>query len=131
MGKLMGSKVRSLLLCALGLVVVLLVPIEAFAFGEAIELRPPGGPLGKSATVVGTGWHEHGIRGLDVPIWIGTTEVGRGNPNANGDFSIDIMIPLNPPPSEIVNGKLRISAIIGNGGSADAFYIITAGGQPC
>lgn len=103
------------------------MPTEAFAYGEAISVSPPSGPAGQSVTIFGTGWYDHARLGYDVPILIGTTEVGHGKPkpNDNGEFSVGITIPLNPPPSEIVNGKLRISAIIGNGGSADAFYTIS------
>jgi hypothetical protein len=129
LGKLMVGVAHFLLLYALGLVLSMLVPTKALAFGESISVSPSSGPLGQTVTIFGTGWHEHAIRGLDVPIWIGfANEVGRGHPdpNANDSFIVkDVKIPLNPPPQEIVNGKLRISAIIGNGGSADAFYTIS------
>jgi hypothetical protein len=128
MGKFVGGGTRFLLFCTL-LSLIWLMPTEAFAFGEAISVSPSSGPAGQSVTIFGTGWHEHAIRGLDVPIWIGFANVvgtGHPDPNANDTFIVkDVKIPLNPPPQEIVNGKLRISAIIGNGGSADAFYTIS------
>ena len=126
-GKLMVGLTRILPLCAVLLPLVLLVPTEAFA-DEAISVSPSSGPVGQAVIVTGTGWHEHAVRGLDVPIWIGFgNEVARGHPDANGEFSVGFAIPINPPPEEFINGKLRICAIIGNGGAALAFYTVTSG----
>jgi hypothetical protein len=125
-GKLMVGLALVLPLCAMGLTLGLLVPGKAFAYGEKLAVSPLWGPVGQTVTVIGTGWRDHAVRGHSVLIWIGfATEVARGYPDANGRFSVSVTIPLNPPPQEIINGKLIISAIIGNGGSADAFYTIS------
>jgi hypothetical protein len=72
-------------------------------------------------TVIGTGWREHGTRGTDVPIWIGFANVvARGHPDANGRFSVSFTILPSTP-----QGDLIISAIIGNGGSADTIYTVS------
>ena len=125
MGRLTIGVVRFLLVYAMGLGLTFLVPAIAFAYGEKLGVSPLWGPLGRKVTLIGTDWRDHAHLGWDVPILIGTNEVGRGHPDANGRFSVDVTIPLNPPQQEIGNGKLRISAIIGNGGSADAFYTIS------
>ena len=126
MGKLVVGVARFLLVCALVLPSTLLVSTEAFAYGETLAVSPLWGPLGRTVTLIGTGWIDHARLGWDVPIWIGfANEVARGKPDANGEFSVRVTIPLNPPPQEIINGKLRIGAIIGNGGAADAFYTIS------
>jgi Cutinase len=101
-------------------------PFQPFADGEKLAVSPIWGPLGRTVTAIGSGWYDHARLGWDVPIWIGfANEVARGHPDANGEFSVSLTIPLNPPPQEIINGKPRISAIIGNGGSADAFYTVS------
>ena len=104
----------------------LLIPLKAFADGEAIAVSPLLGPVGRTVTVIGTGWQDLGSRGIDVPIWIGfANQVADGHPDANGNFSVSFTIPLTlPPPPDFSNGKLTISAIIGNGGSADAIYTV-------
>ena len=84
MGKLMIGVWRFLLVCTL-LSPIWLVPTEAFAYGESISVNPPSGPAGKSVTISGSGWYDHARLGYEVPILIGTTEVGRGKPDANGE----------------------------------------------
>lgn len=99
---------------------VLLVSSAGASTGiEAISVNPTQGPAGSVVTVSGTGWYDHASRGLDVLIWIGFTVV-LAHPDANGNFSINVTIPPSSPP-----GQLKISAIIGNGGSADAYFTVT------
>ena len=87
----------------MGLVVqvgmLLLIPLKAFAVGEAIAVSPLLGPVGRTVTVIGTGWQDLGSRGIDVPIWIGfANQVADGHPDANGNFSVSFTIPLTLPP---------------------------------
>jgi hypothetical protein len=100
---------------------------RSICIGEAITVTPSQGPVGQTVTVTGTGWQDHASRGIDVPIWIGFgNQVADGHPDANGKFSVSFAIPLNLPSApDFANGKLTISAIIGNGGSADAIYTVT------
>lgn len=112
---------RSLLVCAVWLLISF-VPAKASTGSEAIVVNPLVGRAGDTVTVIGTGWREHGTRGIDVPIWIGfANEVARGHPAVNGTFIVQFNIPSSSP-----EGELTISAIIGNGGSADALYIVSA-----
>ena len=64
-----------LLLCAVELLLTSLVPAEASTGAETITVSPLLGRAGQTVTVSGTGWQEHGSRGIDVPIWIGHSGV--------------------------------------------------------
>jgi len=102
-----------------------LVPAKAFA-REAIAVNPLQGPAGRIVTLTGTGWQDHGSRGLNTPIRIGSTgQVVNGHPDSNGNFSVNFTIP-----SSTSKGPLTISAIIGNGGSADAIYTVDDAQSP-
>ena len=100
------------------------MPAKAFTSGGVIAVTPLLGPAGQTVTVTGTGWHDHASRGIDVPIWIGfANQVASGHPDVNGTFNVSFTIPSSSP-----EGNLQISAIIGNGGSADAYYFVSATG---
>lgn len=109
---------RHILRIAIGIsALVLLVNSAGASTGiEAISVNPTQGPAGSVVTVSGTGWYDHAG---DVLIWIGFA-VTLAHPDANGNFSIIVTIPPSSPP-----GQLKISAIIGNGGSADAYFTVT------
>jgi hypothetical protein len=98
---------------------------SADQYTQCISLSPSQGPAGAKVKVNGTGWHDHAIRGLDVPINVGMTEVAHAHPSADGTFSVGMTIPTSTP-----EGELEVDAIIGNGGSASARYIVTGGGSP-
>ncbi len=51
--------------------------------------------------------------------------MGRGYPDASGNFSVSVTIPASASP-----GQLKITAIIGNGGSADTYFNVTPGSIP-
>jgi len=88
---------RFVLLCVLALPLALFVPTIAVS-QEAISVSPASGPAGQMVTVLGTGWREHGTRGISVPIRIGfANTVARGQPDSNGVFRVKFAI---PPSSE-------------------------------
>jgi hypothetical protein len=94
-------------------------PVQAY--NPQIVVSPEQGPAGTPVTVMGTGWTEHASRGISVPIEIGlANEVARGVPDATGKFSASLTIP-----PEAAVGELRISAIIGKGGVADAIFTVS------
>ena len=124
---------HAFLFCAALLVLTFLLFTQTFAYDtEAITVTPTQGPTGRLVTVTGTGWQDLGSRGIDVPIWIGfANQVADAHPDANGNFSVSFTIPINlPGPPDYVNGKLTVSAIIGNGGSADAIYTVDVAQSP-
>jgi len=92
----------------------------SFADGEAISLTPTQGQAGSAVEVHGSGWQDHARRNIDVPIDLGAVELGRGHPDAQGDFDVTITIPASTSA-----GEVRIDAIIGNGGSASATFEVT------
>lgn len=94
---------------------------SADQYTECISLTPSQGPAGARVTVNGTGWTDHANRGLDVPLNIGMTEVARAYPSAGGTFSVNLTIPQSAP-----EGRVEIDAIIGNGGSAQTWYTVSA-----
>jgi hypothetical protein len=98
---------------------------SADQYTQCISLSPSQGPAGAKVKVNGTGWHDHAIRRLDVPINIGMTKVAHAHPSADGTFSVGMTIPTSTP-----EGELEVDAIIGNGGSASARYTVTGGGSP-
>lgn len=102
------------------------LPETAFAQQEAISINPTQGPPGTQVTVTGTGWDQQGSRGIDVPIQISapgfpTTQVADPTPDPSGNFITTFIVPANVP-----TGQLTILAIIGDGGSADAWFMVTA-----
>lgn len=106
------------ILTVLSTVVVLislLLP-SASAVGESISVSPSSGPSGATVIVAGAGWEEHGSRHLDVPIMIDGEQVADPTPDASGTFRVAVTIP------KPATGSVVISAIIGNGGSADAIF---------
>ena len=100
---------------AVGLV-SLFFPSTSSAVGESISVNPSSGPPGATVIVTGTGWEEHGSRHIDVPIMISGERVADPTPDAAGTFRIAVTIP------ESATGSVVISAIIGNGGSADTVF---------
>jgi hypothetical protein len=108
-------------ICAM--LLTLLLPVTAFAYGESISLNPTQGPPGTNVRVTGSGFGPN----YDVPIELGGSpgSVVTAHANNNGDFTTRFTIPASTPP-----GNLRVSAIIGNGGSADADFTVTAASQP-
>jgi len=101
-------------------VVLALMPLPAFADPEQITVQPSSGPAGSIVMVTGTGWTDSGERGWPVPINIGMTEVGRGDPDATGSFRTNLQIPAQTPA-----GEVELDAIIGNGSSARAWFTVT------
>src|SRR5688500_14638093 len=108
MGKLMVAVMRILPLGVVVLSLTLLASTKAFAYGEKLAVSPLWGLLGHTVTVIGTAWRDQGRLGWAIPIGIGTSELARGYPNANGKFTVSLTLPLDPPPEEIFNGRLRI-----------------------
>lgn len=121
-------KGKSIIFAALATTVgliAILFPSGAVAVGEAIRVSPSSGPAGSTVTVSGTGWEEHGSRGISVPIAIDGVSVATAHPNASGTFRVRATIPKK------ASGTVRISAIIGNGGAAEAtFKVGTKNGCP-
>src|SRR4051812_44325224 len=66
-----ASKMSAGLAAILVVLLTLFVPAKALAYGEALAVSPLWGPVGRTVTVVGTGWKDHARHGRDVPIWIG------------------------------------------------------------
>lgn len=104
----------------LSMAVTLLMPATAFAQDESITLSPTQGPVNTRVIVHGTGWQEHFSHGLDVPIQIEHEQVADAHPDSHGEFTVAVIIPGTAP-----SGPVTISAIIGNGGSADATFSVT------
>ncbi|MBV8995248.1 MAG: hypothetical protein JO287_16475, partial [Pseudonocardiales bacterium] len=98
----------------------LLVCVTSSAYGEGISLNPKQGPPETEVTVTGSGFRPN----YYVPIELGDSPgpVATAHANHNRVFTTHLSIPASTPA-----GKLRISAIIGNGGSADAEFTVTAG----
>ena len=86
------------------------------------------GPPGTTVTVNGSGWQDHASRGWDVPIQINGVTLTTAHPDANGNFSVKITIPDSSAPGS----RVRIDALLGNGGSASAWFDVTqpASGSP-
>ncbi|WP_367323592.1 hypothetical protein [Streptomyces sp. HUAS ZL42] len=103
-------------LAAVVAIVSLFFPPTASAVGESISVSPSSGPPGATVIVTGAGWEEHGSRHIDVPIMIGGEQVADPTPDASGTFRIAVTIPRS------ATGSVVISAIIGNGGSADVIF---------
>jgi len=92
-------------------------PKTAFAQQETISINPTQGPPDTKVTVTGAGWQP----GWTVPIGtdISPTPLANAVADNNGAFSISITIPSSAPV-----GQLRIWAVIGNGGSADTWFMV-------
>lgn len=98
----------------------LLLLVTASAYGESISLNPKQGPPGTDVTVTGSGFGPN----YDVPIELGESPspLATAHVNDNRAFTTHLTIPASTSA-----GKLRISANIRNGGSADAYFTVTAG----
>ena len=105
-------------LCLLLLTLLLLV--TASAYGESISLNPKQGPPETDVTVTGSGFGPN----YYVPIELGElpSPLATAHVNGNRAFTTHLTIPALTPA-----GKLRVSAIMRNGGSADAEFTVTAG----
>ena len=129
--KTIGNANEYILKIAIGISLFVLLAASAGALNlygapQAISISPTEGPAGTVETITGTGWKYPGENNESVPIWIGVAnEVARGYPDTNGNFSASAKIPLDSPP-----GQLTLAAIVGNGGSADAYFNVTAGPTP-
>jgi hypothetical protein len=88
--------------------------------GEPITITPTSGPPGTTVTVKGSGWQGY----QDVPIQIDGKTLAMAHPDANGNFSVNITIPKDAAPGS----KVRIDALYGNGGSANAWFDVTGSG---
>jgi CARDB/Peptidase family M23 len=106
-------------LLALGVTLLLfaLLTASASAVGEPITISPTSGPPGTTVTVNGSGWQGYS----DVPIQIDGKTLATAHPDANGNFSVRITIPESATPGS----RLRIDALYGNGGSANAWFDVT------
>jgi len=113
-------------LLALGVTILLLVlpTASASAVGEPIAISPTSGPPGTTVAVNGSGWQGYS----DVPIQIDGKTLATAHPDANGNFSVRITIPESVTPGS----RVRIDALLGNGGSASAWFDVTqpASGSP-
>jgi hypothetical protein len=109
---------------------VLVAPQAAFA-QQAISVSPRSGPPGTLVTVTGSGF-THEIYAAGVPIDISVNHgngqwdslqngVAHPRPNAEGLFTATFPIPAHAP----VGALLAISAVTGDGGSADADFTVT------
>jgi hypothetical protein len=101
---------------------LLLVPTSASA-QESISVSPSSGAPGTKVTVTGSGWEEHGSRGITVPITIDGTYVATARPSTGGTFHVRLVIPGSASAGQV----LTISAIIGNGGAVDTAFTVAKG----
>src|SRR5687768_2325597 len=94
---------------------------------RGISVSPASGPSGTKVTITGQGWT--GYDAVEVQWSVqgsgAATRIGSAAPDDAGTFDIEWTVPDGMAPAD-----LRISAIIGNGGSEDANCIVTAGGGP-
>jgi hypothetical protein len=93
--------------------------VTASAYGESISLNPKQGPPGTEVTVTGSGFGPN----YYVPIELGESPsaLATAHVNDNRAFTTHLTIPAST-----AAGKLRVSANIKNGGSADAYFTVTA-----
>jgi Peptidase family M23/CARDB len=124
----MKSKLQGLLALGVTILLFALVTESASAVGEQITINPTSGPPGTTVTVNGSGWQDHASRGWDVPVQINGVTLATAHPDANGNFSVRITIPESAAPGS----RVRIDALLGNGGSASAWFDVTepASGSP-
>ena len=115
----MKSKMPGLLALGVTLLLFALLTASASAVGEPITISPTSGPPGTTVTVNGSGWQGYS----DVPIQIDGKTLATAHPDANGNFSVRITIPKDATPGS----KVRIDALYGNGGSANAWFNVTEG----
>ncbi|MCA1836230.1 MAG: hypothetical protein LC721_07860, partial [Actinobacteria bacterium] len=111
-------RVKLAAICILLLTLPLLV--TASAYGESISLNPKQGPPETVVTVTGSGFGPN----YYVPIELGElpNPLATAHVDDNRAFTAHLTIPTLTPA-----GKLRVSAIMRNGGSADAEFTVTAG----
>jgi hypothetical protein len=102
------------------LLLTLLLLVTASAYGESISLNPKQGPPETEVTVTGSGFGPN----YYVPIELGElpSPLATAHVNDNRAFRTRLTIPALTPA-----GKLRVSAIMRNGGSAHAEFTVTAG----
>jgi IPT/TIG domain len=102
------------------LLLTLLLLVTASTYGWSISLSPKQGPPETEVTVTGSGFGPN----HDVPIELGESPspVATAHVNDNRAFTTHLTIPASTPA-----GNLRVSAIIGNSGSAEADFTVTAG----
>lgn len=102
------------------LLLTLLLLVTASAYEESISLNPKLGPPGAEVTVTGSGFGPN----YYVPIELGESPgpLATAHVNDNRAFRTRLTIPALTPA-----GKLRVSAIMRNGGSAHAEFTVTAG----
>ncbi|GAA1017734.1 hypothetical protein GCM10009556_066240 [Acrocarpospora pleiomorpha] len=116
---------RYVLVSIFVLFLAILVPLPAAAAGETITINPVSGPPGTTVTVAGEGWPNDWTVPIGTDASPGAQVTARAD--AQGEFTIKLTIPGNAPA-----GQLRIWAVIGNGGSADAWFTVEGparGGQ--
>lgn len=115
------AQLRVSLTAIASLLLTLSLLVTASAYGESISLNPKQqGPPETEVTVTGSGFRPN----LDVPIELSEPfgPVVTAPTSNNHAFTTHLTIPASTP---AVN--LRVSAIIGNGGSADANFTVAAG----
>lgn len=102
------------------LLLTLLLLVTASAYEESISVNPKQGPPGAEVTVTGSGFGPN----YYVPIELGESPgpLATAHVNDNRAFTTHLTIPASTPA-----GKLRIAAIMRSGGSADAYFTVTAG----
>jgi len=102
------------------LLLTLLLFVTASAYGESISLNPKQGPPGTEVTVTGSRFEPN----FYVPIELGESPspLATAHVNDNRAFTTHLTIPASTSA-----GKLRVSANIRNGGSADSYFTVTAG----
>ena len=119
-GVVLKSKMPGLLAFGVTILLLALLAASASAVGEPITISPASGPPGSTVTVNGSGWQGSS----DVPIQIDGKTLAMAHPDANGNFSVQITIPKDAAPGS----RLRIDALYGNGGSANAWFDVTGSG---
>ncbi|MGW0809817.1 cutinase family protein [Nonomuraea sp. NPDC002799] len=115
----------TVLASCLALCATFLTPWPASAAIETISVNPASGPPGTQVTVTGEGWPGDWTVPIGTAVSPGALVTGRSD--AQGEFTVKLTIPDRAPA-----GPLRIWAVIGNGGSADAWFTVgqAAGKKP-
>jgi murein DD-endopeptidase MepM/ murein hydrolase activator NlpD len=114
------SRMPGWLAVCVSLLLFAFLTASASAVGEPITISPTSGPPGTTVTVNGSGWQGYS----DVPIQIDGKTLATAHPDANGNFSVRITIPESATPGS----RVRIDALYGNGGSANAWFNVTESG---
>jgi hypothetical protein len=114
------AQLRVSLAATCALLLTLLLLVTASTYGESVSLNPKQGAPETEVTVTGSGsWANY-----DVPIKLNESPspVVTAHADDSRAFTTHLTIPASTP-----TGNLRVSAIIGNGGFADADFTVTAG----